>query len=64
MGKKHTETATKTKSKPITKRTVLKPIEIDSPYPSKENPHPPMKLGGGRDLGYIADTLFDDDLYN
>ena len=28
------------------------------------NPFPPMKLGTGRHLAYISDTLFDDDLYN
>ncbi len=63
MKKEKVKVAKKSKSQADEKETVFQPIDTESPYPSKVNPFPPMKLGGGRHLFTMSDTLFDEDLY-
>lgn len=52
----------KTAEQKITK--VKAKTEKKAKLENKPNPFPPMKLGTGRHLAYISDTLFDEDLYD
>jgi len=53
-------------SKTAEKKTMSSKLKTEKKVTAetKPNPFPPMKLGTGRHLAYISDTLFDDDLYD